>query len=202
MRQRVLRVELDDLAEDVDGVAIAAGALVARAPPRRRRRARRWSRPSCGVRLGELGHDVAEALLEVGDVLVDDLADLLVDRDRLEVEALGRVELADALVRPDGVGVLLHLEVEVADLEQRPDVLRVVDDELLVLDDSLVVALLLDKLLRRLKDLVAIDRHGDEDLLGWRRAGAVDRAPYPLRTPIETLPPHKREGEARRQVNA
>ncbi len=30
VRERVLRVEVDDLAEDVDGVAIAAGALVAR----------------------------------------------------------------------------------------------------------------------------------------------------------------------------
>ena len=165
VRERVLRVEVDDLAEDVDGVAVAACALVARRHlvVGGERVARQ---PELGVRLGELRDDVPEAVLEVGDVLVDDLADLLVDRDRLEVEALGGVELADALVRPDRVGVLLHLEIEVADLQQRPDVLRIVDDELLVLDDRLVVALLLDKLLRCLKDLVAIDRHGDEDLLG------------------------------------
>ncbi len=165
VRERVLRVEIDDLAEDVDGVPIPPGALVAGGyfVVGGERVA---GEPELGVRLGELGDDVPEAVLQVGDVLVDDLADLLVNGDRCEVEALRRVERAHALVGRDRVGVELHLEVEVADLEQRPDVLRVVGDELLVLDDSLVVALLLDKLLRCLKDLVAIDRHDDEDLLG------------------------------------
>ncbi len=98
-------------------------------------------------------------------MLVDDLADLLVDGDRLEREALEAVELADALVGGDRLDVLLQLEMEVADLQERADVLRIVGDELLILDDSLVVALLLDELLRRLKHLFAINRHGDEVLL-------------------------------------
>ncbi len=136
-------------------------------------------------------------------MLVDDLADLLVDRDRLEVEALGRVELADALVGRDGVGVLLHLEIEVADLEQRADVLGIVDDELLVLDDGLVVPLLLDKLLGSLKDLVAIDRHGDEDLLGLRWGRLRYRGPEPSSKHLpKPFSSHKHEAKAAAKVNS
>src|SRR5690606_31561954 len=44
-------------------------------------------------------------------------------------------------------------------LEQRAHVARIVRDELAVLHDRFVVALLVDELLRRLKDLFAIERH-------------------------------------------
>src|SRR5262249_47623467 len=97
VRERVLRVELDDLAEDVDRVAIAVRALV----PRRHLVVggeRVAHEAELNVSFGELRDDVAEAVLEVRDVLVNDLADLLEDRDRFRVKALRRVELPDALV--------------------------------------------------------------------------------------------------------
>jgi hypothetical protein len=56
---------------------------------------------------------------------------------------------------------LLGLQPQITDAEQRADVARVLREDLLVLLDSLVVALLLDKLLGCLGYLFAIDRHSD-----------------------------------------
>ncbi len=68
------------------------------------------------------------AVFELRRVLHEELADLLVDRDGLQREALVRVELADLLVRADGVGERLHLGLEVPDLEQSPSVVRILHD--------------------------------------------------------------------------
>ena len=157
--QRVGRIELDDLAEDLDGLGVAVLALQARRDlvERGERVARQ---PELLVELGELRRDVRVRLLELRDVLRDDLADLLVDGDRLQREALARVELADPLVRADGVGVRLHLRLEVADLQEGPSVVRILLDDLLVLDDRLVVLLLLDVLLGGGEYLFSVNRHG------------------------------------------
>ena len=87
VRERVRRIELDDLAEDVDRLAVAVLALQARRDlvERGERVARQ---PELLIELGELRHDVRVPVFELRDVLGDDLADLLVDRDRLERETL------------------------------------------------------------------------------------------------------------------
>lgn len=159
VRQRVGRVELDDLAEDLDGLRVAVLALQARGDlvERGERVARQ---PELLVELRELRRDVPVALLELGHVLRDDLADLLVDRDGLQGEALARVELPDALVSAHGVGVGLHLRLEVADLQEGPRVVRILLDDPLVLDDRLVVLLLLDVLLGGGEHLFSVNRHG------------------------------------------
>ncbi len=69
VRERVLRIEVDDLLEDVDGVAIAPGALEARrhlvvGGERVAREA------ELGVDLGEARDDVPEAVLHVGTCLL------------------------------------------------------------------------------------------------------------------------------------
>ena len=112
-----------------------------------------------GVDLGELRDDVAVAVGEMRRVLADDLADLLVDGDRFEREALGRVVLADPIVGGDRFGVRLEPRLQVTDLQQGPSVGRILLDDLLVLRDRPVVLLLLDVLLGGLEDFLAIDRH-------------------------------------------
>ena len=173
--QRVRRVELDDLAEDVERLAVAALLLqtrrdlveglqgVARQPERL-------------VKLGELRRDVGVLVLELRDVLPDDLADLLEDGDRLQREALARVELADPLVGDDGVGVRLHLRLQIADLQEDPGVVRILLDDPLILRDRPVVPLLLDVLLGGCEDLLAVNRHDSEcssNWLGVSRRGTV-----------------------------
>jgi hypothetical protein len=158
VRDRVLRIEVEHLLEDVERIALAS--LL----PQPRRHLvvggqRIAGQAELGVDLGEPRSDVAVAALEVRGVPLDDAADLLVDRDGLYRESFAVVVLADLLVGGDGLLVLLELEVEVADLQQRPHVARILGDELLVLHDRLVVPLLVDKLLSDLEDLVAIDRH-------------------------------------------
>ncbi len=104
MRQRVLRVEPDHLAEDFDRFAIATRTLQAR---------RHFvvggervaGQAELGIDLGQLGHDVPVAIGQIRSVLLDQLADLLVDGDCLEREALRRVILANAIVGRDGLGV-------------------------------------------------------------------------------------------------
>ena len=87
VRQRVGRIEIDDLAEDLDGLLVAVLPLEARRDlvERGERVARQ---PELLVELGELRRDVRVLVLELRDVPRDDLADLLVDRDRLQREAL------------------------------------------------------------------------------------------------------------------
>src|SRR5690606_32950011 len=98
--ERVGRIELDDPPEDVDRLRIA---LLPLEPGRHLvERGERVARQAeLLIELRELRRDVPVPLLEVRYVLADDLADLLVDGDRLEREALVRVELSDRLVRRD-----------------------------------------------------------------------------------------------------
>ena len=166
-RERVRRVEVGYLAEDVDDVALATGSGEARRQLVVRRE-RVAHVAELRVDLRELRDDVAEPVLQVRDVLLDDLADLFVDRERLGEGLLLEVGLTDGLVGRDRVRVLLRLQAQITDLEQRADVARVLGEDLLVLLDSLVVPLLLDKLLGCLGYLFAIDRHGAWGLL---RAG-------------------------------
>ncbi len=174
MGQRVGRVELHDLAEDVDRLTFAALAL----QPRRHlveggeRVARQ---PELLVELCELRRDVRVLVLELRDVFRDDLADLLVDRDGFEREALARVELADPLVRPDGVGVRLHLGLQVADLEQDPGVVGILLDDPLILGDRTVVLLLLHELLRGDEYLLAVYRHDSGCSSGSASRGLTKR---------------------------
>jgi len=104
MRERVLRVEPDHLREDVDRLAIAPGTLqTSRDLVVGRKRVARQA--ELRVDLGQLGHDMPIAVGQVRRMLLDQLADLLVDGDRLEREALRRIVLADAIVRRDCLGV-------------------------------------------------------------------------------------------------
>ena len=159
MGQRIGRIELDDLAERRDGLRVLARTLQAgRHFVERRERVR--GETELLVQLRELGRDVPVLLLELRRVLGDQLTNLLVDCNRFEREPLLRVELPDLLVGRDRVGVGLHLRLDVADLEQDPGIVRILLDDLLVLDDRLVVFLLLDKLLGGFEHLFAVDRHG------------------------------------------
>ncbi len=161
VRQRVGRVEVDDLAEHLDGFLIAILALEARRDlvEGGQRVARETE---LLIELGELRRDVRVLVFERRDVPPDDLADLLVDGDRLEREALLRVELPHALVGRDGRGVALHLELEIAHLQESPCVVRIFLDDPLVLDHRLVVLLLLDVLLGGGEHLFAVNRHDSE----------------------------------------
>ena len=89
--------------EDVDGFLIFVLPLEARRHlvERGERVARQTE---LLIELGQLRRDVPVPLLEARRVLRDELADLLVDGDRLEGEALLRVELADPFVRPMASG--------------------------------------------------------------------------------------------------
>ena len=185
VRERVIGVELDDLAEDLDRLLVPVLALEARRHfvQRPDRVARQ---PELLVELRELRREVRVPVFELGDVLGDDLANLLVDRDRFEGEALARVEPPDALVRADRIGIGLHLRLEVADLQQGPSVVRILLDHLLVLDDRLVVSLLLDELLGGDEYLLAVNRHGS----GYS-SGALERARVPTyRIPSDSATLH------------
>jgi hypothetical protein len=146
VRQRVRRIELDHSTENVDGLAIATAAL----QPGRHLVVggeRVAGQPELRVDLGELRDDMAVAIRELRRVLLDELADLLVDGDGLEREALRRVVLPDAIVRRDRFGIGLEARLEVTDLEERASVVRILLDDPLVLGDGPVVLLLLDVLL-------------------------------------------------------
>jgi hypothetical protein len=91
------------------------------------------------------------------DVLLDELADLLVDGNRLQREALRRVELTDAVVGGDRFRVRLHPRLQITDLQQCPSVVRILLDDSLVLLDRLVELLLVDMLLSGLEYLLSID---------------------------------------------
>ena len=158
VRKRVRGIELDDPTEHFDRFLIALLALEARRDfVEGRERVARQTELLIEIR--ELRCNVPVFLFEMRDVLRDDLADLLVDRDRFEREALVRVQLSDGLVRRDGVGMRAHLLLQIADLEEGPSIVRIRLDQLLQLYDRLVVFLLLDELLGGLEHLVAIYRH-------------------------------------------
>ena len=174
VRERIGRIELDDLPEDVDRFLIFLLPLQARRDlvEGGERVARETE---LLIELGELRRDVPVPLLELRDVLRDDLADLLVDGDRFEREALVRIELPYRLVSADRVGVEPLLCLQVTDLEQGPSIVRICIDQLPELCDRLVVLLLLDVLLGGLEHLVAINRHVDEG----SSHGATDRVGRP-----------------------
>jgi len=156
VRQRIRGVERHHLPEDVDGVPVAAGALqpdrdlvVGRECVRRQ--------AELGVDRRELRNDLPVPVFEVRDVLLDELADLFVDRDRLQREALRRVVLADSVVGGNRFRVCLHTRLQITDLQQGPSVVRILLDDLLVLLDRLVELLLVDMLLSGLEYLLAIE---------------------------------------------
>ncbi len=99
---------------------------------------------------------IAELAPRIQRVLVD-AQDLLVDRDRLGVEALVREDLGDLRVRLDRLGVVSLALVNVADLEADVRVLRVRLEELLVLLQRPAESPLLRVLLRRLESLALVD---------------------------------------------
>lgn len=158
MRQRVFRVQLDGLAQDLDGFAVATEGLIIRGDfvvgdERIAHEAQ------LGVDLGELGQDVGVLRREVGRVFLDELADLFEDGDRLQVEPLSRIVARDLVVGGDGAFVVEHARLKVTDTKEGPGVSRVVLDDLLILQDSLVVFLLVDQLGGGLEGLVSIECH-------------------------------------------
>ncbi len=159
VRQRVRGIEVDDLPEDLDRLTVSVLPLQPGGDFVERREGVA-GQPQLLIELRELRADVRVPVLELRDVLRDDLADLLVDRDRFQGEALARVELTDPLVRADRVGVRLHLRLEVTHLQEGPRVVRILLDDLLILGDRSVVLLLLDVLLSGGEYLFSVDRHG------------------------------------------
>ena len=158
VREGVARVELDDLAVDLARFALLAQGDQARGDlvPRRGGVA---DELEVGVELRERGGDVRELLGAVGEVARHHLADLLVDGDRLEREALLGVEARDLLVGADRLGVGAHARLRVAELQQDARVVRVGGEELLELRDGLVVPLSLQVPLGGLQQFVAVNRH-------------------------------------------
>src|SRR6187401_1691841 len=92
-------------------------------------------------------------------MLADELADLLVDGDRLERKPLGSVELTHAIVGRNGFRKRQHARLKIADLQKRPGIVRIFLDDLLVFLDCAVVLLLVDVLLCSLEYSLAIDSH-------------------------------------------
>ncbi len=158
VREWIGVVEIDDLPEDLDRARFLPHALELR-------RdfvvgiERVGHEAELRVELGELRRDVRIALGDLGDVLLDDLADLFVNSDGLEREALRRVILSDPLVGGDRVGVRLHLRLQVTDLQQRPGVVRILLDDLLVFRDRPVVSFFLNVALGGQQHLLAVNRH-------------------------------------------
>ncbi len=94
-----------------------------------------------------------------GTCFWDDLADLFVNSDGFEREALRRVILSDPLVGGDRVGVRLHLRLQVTDLQQGPSVVRILLDDLLVFRDRPVVSFFLYVTLGGQEHLLAVNGH-------------------------------------------
>jgi hypothetical protein len=95
-----------------------------------------------------------------------DPQDLLVDRDRLGVEALGREDLGDLGVRLDRELRLTPLELQVADAKSDVRVLRVGLKQLRVLAKRLLEGALLDVFLRRLEGLALVQRKSQDEPRG------------------------------------
>jgi hypothetical protein len=169
--QGIGRVELDDTPEHVDRFGVALLALQpGRVLVERGERVAREAELLIEIR--EQRSDVTVSLLEMRDVLRDEFANLLVDGDRLQREALRSVVLADPLVGRDGVPELRHFRLQIADLQESPSVVRILLDDLLVLRDRPVVLLLLDELLGVRLYPLAINRHGCVSLLLYSSRGA------------------------------
>ncbi len=159
VRQRIAGVQLDHFAEYLDGVAVAAGAL----------ESRRYlvpggqgiaSQAQLGIDVGQLGNDMSVAIGQIRRVLLDQLADLFVDRDGFERETLRGIELTDPVVRRDGRGIRGQPCLKAANLQKRASVVRILLNDPLVFHDRPVVLLFLDVLLGSLENLLALDGQG------------------------------------------
>ena len=146
----VFRVEVEEPPEHVEVAPLVAGLLEGR-----------------GHRLELVRGVVEEAqlLVEAGQLLVHpdvvggELGDLLVDRHRLEEEALLAVDLGHLVEGAGRAGAVPLLLLDLADLEEDADLLLVLGEDLLVGLDGLVVLPLLDESGRLGDDLVLVDRH-------------------------------------------
>jgi hypothetical protein len=144
----VVRIHVDQLLQRVEAGLGVAGLLVVR-----------------GDRLPFLGGvaDQAELLVQLRQLdvhldAVDDLEDLLVERDGLQIEALLRVGLRDLLEAVRRLRLAVHLLVELGELLQDADVVRIHLQDALVFLDGLVERALRDQLRGRLDDLVFVHR--------------------------------------------
>ena len=107
--------------------------------------------PLLVVQLGELVVD-----LELGRI---DLVDLLVDRDRLQEEAVLPVEVGDPREVGDRLPGPVHPDIQVPDLIQGRDVFGVLLEDAQVLFQRLIDLASGQELLGGLEDLFAVDRH-------------------------------------------
>ena len=124
--------------------------------------------------------DQAQLLVELGEADVDldpldDLQDLLVERDGLQVEALRRIGARHLLEAVRGFGLLLHLLVELGQLLEDADVVRVQFQDALVFLDGLLELTFDDQLGSRLDDLVLVHRSGTAPSLALERAADFQR---------------------------
>ena len=109
--------------------------------------------------------DESLLVVQVGELVVDlelrgvDLVDLLEDRDRLQEEAVPRVEVGDPGEKRDRIGRTVHPDVEVPHLVEGRDVLGVVLEDAQVLLQRLVELAFGEQLFGGLEDLFAVDRH-------------------------------------------
>ena len=124
MREGIGGVERDDLRKHFDGASVLPRALQLRGDLVVRGE-RVAHQAELGIQLGELRRDVPVAIGEIRGRASDDLANLFVDSDCFQREALRGVVLADALVGGDRLAMRFHLRLQVTDLQQRPGVVRI-----------------------------------------------------------------------------
>jgi hypothetical protein len=149
-RGDVVGVQVDQLFQRVQARLGVAGLLVMR-----------------GDRLPFLG-GVAhqpELLVQLGEAhahldAIDDLEDLLIERDRLEVEALLRVRPRHLLEAVGRLRLAVHLLVQLGQLLQDADVVRIDLEDAQILLHRFVERAFRDQLRGRLDDLVFVHRPG------------------------------------------
>jgi hypothetical protein len=121
----------------------------------------------------------SQALIELGERKVDvvplgiDLADLLVESDRLGIEAVAHEALGDLQVGRNGLVGLALLELEITQLEADVGVLGIRLEKGLVVLRCLVQSALLQMLLGGLEDLPLVDRQGPLGLELRARRGVL-----------------------------
>ena len=152
----VVGVEIDQLLEGIEAGLGVADLLVVR----------RDRLPL----FGRVAHQ-SQLLVQLGEADVDldpidDLEHLLVERDRLQIEALRRIGLGDLLEAVGRLRLAVHLLVQLGELLQDPDIVRVHLQHALVFLDGLVERALRDQLGGRLDDLVFVHRPGGSRGLG------------------------------------
>ena len=123
---------------------------------------------------GRVAHQ-SQLLVQLGEADVDldpidDLEHLLVERDRLQIEALRRIGLGDLLEAVGRLRLAVHLLVQLGQLLQDADVVGIDFEDPLELLDGLLELTFGDQLRGRLHDLVFVHRSGR--LSGRRRGRA------------------------------